>query len=88
MLEHLSDHFVRRYRQRLGKRPSLAEVKRLMEESVRVQGTRVVRHKGKPFVVPSIYVHPQGIILKVDEMDGTAITVLLSKKNGNGRRTA
>ncbi|HDD53602.1 MAG TPA: hypothetical protein ENF32_06010 [Thermosulfidibacter takaii] len=87
MLEHLSDHFVRRYRQRLGKKPSLAEVKRIIQESVRVQGTRVVRYKGKPFLVPSIYVHPRGIILKVDEMDGTAITILVSDKNGNGRRT-
>jgi len=76
----LTRHFIERWRERVGTEPDPEEIESLIkgEEIVKVQACRFLFDpEGRPFKQSAIYWHPERkVIIKIDEMDRVAITVL------------
>jgi len=75
---YLSTHFRERWRERVGGEPKVSAVRKLINESVYLQQCQMLRlHSGGFFCMPGIYWHPEkNIIIKLDEIEKVAITVL------------
>ena len=74
----LTRHFVENWKARVGGEPTLSQVRQILQESVKVQGTRnLFAAHGQPFRMLAIYCHfERNLLIKVDEIQGTAVTVL------------
>ena len=75
---HLSKHFRERWQERIGKPPPVEEIKRFMSDSVKVNPCMLLYRKdGSPFMVLAAFWNPKlDLIIKVDMIDRTAVTVL------------
>lgn len=88
----LSKHFMEKWRERLGTEPD----PRAVMDIIRDPGTVIVQRcrnlqmpaTGEHYRQAAIYWNAAlGMVLKVDEFRGVAITVLVSRNhNGNGKR--
>ncbi|HOV88234.1 MAG TPA: hypothetical protein PLM79_17900 [Syntrophobacteraceae bacterium] len=83
MIMHLSKHFRQRWRARvsLGDPPCLDEVNEILRRSVRIRNQiRLWKMRGRKFVphrvLAEYWYHPGGLILKIDETNRTAVTVI------------
>lgn len=79
----LSRHFVDNWQRRMGTVPSESCIREIVGASVRVQpGRELYDGMGRPFRQLALYWDPAlGVIIKIDEMRHTAVTVL-AKDNG------
>lgn len=74
----LTKHFEENWVARVGSLPTPAEVDRIIQESVRIQGSRLLRKAdGSTFRVLAIYWHPDmDLVIKYDPSDRCAVTVM------------
>ncbi len=84
----LSKHFIENWKTRVGREPNAFFVRRIIRESVRAQhGHDVcdIKSGRMLFRVLAIYWHPGlDLIIKVDQTEGVAVTVLSGKNCKNG----
>ena len=81
IVSRLSRHFVQRWTQRVGAAPSVEGVNRIIAESCQIRDQdRFVKEVGGGTKViiqlAEYWYHRGGMIIKVDERDGTAVTVI------------
>lgn len=78
MVERLSGHFIARWRERVGGEPTVALVRRIVRESVKVCHTKdLYNRNGDPKRQLATYWHPElGIVLRIDHIAGAAVSVL------------
>jgi len=78
----LSQHFIERWKARVGAAPTVEGVNRIISGSLKIRHQKRLwetMHCGgiRPFVqLAEYWNHRIGIILKIDERDGTAVTVI------------
>ncbi|MEN6439451.1 MAG: hypothetical protein ABFD97_12830 [Syntrophobacter sp.] len=81
VVRQLSRHFVQRWTQRVGAAPSVEGVNRIIEKSsqIRDQDRFIKEVAGQRRVIIQLaeyWYHPGGLIIKVDERNGMAVTVI------------
>jgi hypothetical protein len=89
IVEKWTELFRRQWEADLRQPLTLEILNALLHEASRIQGTaNVTKRDGKPFKLLSIYVHfIQGIIIRVDELEKTAVA-LIHRRGARTGRTA
>jgi len=80
----LSKTFEERWKEAFGAEPKKEKVRQIIREAVQVQQTRALLRAddGTPYKQLAIFWSPrENMILKVDEMTGTVVTMLARKRH-------
>ena len=74
----LSEHFYQNWQRRIGGRPTLSMVHRIVAEAVRVQaGMEITTDSGRKIRIPSLYWHPgRRLFISLDTVTDVCITVV------------
>ena len=91
-VKRLSDHFLRRWRERVGGEPDLEAINRIVDAAHRTRGTRTLyarRHGGRliPVKLLTEYWNPDwNVILRIDDDRREAVTVIVPDGSAAWRR--
>nr|WP_319491829.1 hypothetical protein [uncultured Desulfobacter sp.] len=79
----LSKHFVDNWQDRVGRVPSVAKLRRILRQSVRIQKGRQIYGRSAWIKTLSIYWHPElHVIITVDNYKDTAVSVYSEDMGG------
>lgn len=74
----LSEHFIANWRQRVGGRPSIELVRKIMAEGIKLQHCRdLTEADGSSYRILAWYWHPElAVVISVDHISETVVSVL------------